>query len=89
MKNIKNSKMKLRNKKESIKRVGNDSVTIAFENFEGDVSDWKHDSDGGWELSEYSSYSDTHSFRCANNSDNYGINYLVSPSLYFARIVSH
>ena len=46
-----------------------DSTTIWFEDFESDISDWRIED--GWELTQESSNSPTHSFHM--DDDNYGI----------------
>ena len=46
-----------------------DSTTIWLEDFESNVSDWRIEN--GWELTQESSYSPTHSFHI--DDDNYGI----------------
>ena len=45
-----------------------DTTTIWLQDFEGDISDWTVEA--GWELTEESSYSPTHSFHI--DDDNYG-----------------
>ena len=46
-------------------RVPADSTTIWLEDFESDISDWKIEN--GWELTQESSYSPTHSFHMDDN----------------------
>ena len=56
--------------------IRDDSTTIWIEDFEGDVSGWRIED--GWELTEESSYSPTHSFHM--DDDNYGLSSsIVSP----------
>tara|TARA_Y100000768_G_C23977429_1_gene683811 strand:+ start:399 stop:2762 length:2364 start_codon:yes stop_codon:yes gene_type:complete len=54
---------------ESSIRIPSDSNTIWLEDFENNISDWRIDN--GWELTQESSYSPTHSFHM--DDDNYGI----------------
>ena len=57
-------------------RVPADSTTIWLEDFESDISDWRIEN--GWELTQESSYSPTHSFHMDDN--NYGISAsIISP----------
>ena len=57
-------------------RVPTDSTTIWLEDFESDISDWRIEN--GWELTQESSYSPTHSFHMDDN--NYGISAsIISP----------
>ena len=50
-------------------RVPTDSITIWLEDFESDISDWRIEN--GWELTQESSNSPTHSFHM--DDDNYGL----------------
>ena len=53
-----------------------DSTTIWLEDFESDISDWRIEN--GWELTQESSHSPTHSFHMDDN--NYGISAsIISP----------
>ena len=54
-----------------------DSTTIWFEDFESDISDWRIED--GWELTQESSNSPTHSFHM--DDDNYGISASILLSL--------
>ena len=59
-------------------RVPTDSTTIWLEDFESDISDWRIE--GGWELTQESSNSPTHSFHMDDN--NYGISAsIISPTI--------
>ena len=56
--------------------IPTDSITIWLEDFESDISDWRIEN--GWELTQESSYSPTHSFHM--DDDNYGISAsIISP----------
>ena len=62
-----------------------DSTTIWIEDFEGDVSGWSVED--GWELTQESSYSPTHSFHM--DDDNYGISSsIVSPVINVPSLIS-
>ena len=65
--------------------VRDDTTTIWLQDFEGDISDWTVDA--GWELTEESSYSPTHSFHI--DDDNYDvIASLASPVLSVPALTS-
>ena len=62
-----------------------DTTTIWLQDFEGDLSDWTVDA--GWELTEESSYSPTHSFHI--DDDNYDlIASLISPIMTVPALTS-
>ena len=62
-----------------------DTSTIWLQDFEGDLSDWT--TEEGWELTEESSYSPTHSFHF--DDDNYDIvSSLVSPVISVPTLTS-
>ena len=62
----------------SSRSIRDDTTTIWLEDFEGDISDWTVED--GWELTEVSSYSPTHSFHI--DDDNYDIaSSIISPVL--------
>ena len=57
-------------------QIPTDSTTIWLEDFESNVSDWRIEN--GWELTQESSYSPTHSFHI--DDDNYDVTTsLISP----------
>ena len=61
--------------------VPTDSTTIWLEDFESDISDWRIEN--GWELTQESSNSPTHSFHMDDN--NYGISAsIISPIISLA-----
>ena len=62
-----------------------DTSTIWLQDFEGDISDWT--AEEGWELTEESSYSPTHSFHF--DDDNYdAVSSLVSPIISVPNLTS-
>ena len=62
-----------------------DTSTVWLQDFEGDLSDWT--SEFGWELTEESSYSPSHSFHM--DDDNYGvISSLMSPVISIPDLTS-
>ena len=62
-----------------------DTSTVWLQDFEGDISDWTIEE--GWELTEESSYSPSHSFNF--DDDNYGlVSSLVSPIISVPSLTS-
>ena len=62
-----------------------DTSTVWLQDFEGDISDWTIEE--GWELTEESSYSPSHSFNF--DDDNYGlVSSLVSPIISVPNLTS-
>jgi len=66
------------NQNTSSRNSRNDTTTVWFQDFEGDMSDWE--TEDGWELTEEESYSPSHSFHF--DDDNYEVvSSLTSPVL--------
>ena len=70
---------------QSSRNTREDTSTVWLQDFEGDISDWTIEE--GWELTEESSYSPSHSFNF--DDDNYGlVSSLVSPIISVPNLTS-